>query len=53
MGWLDTEKAKQLLGDRKCKNELSCVKGGLENLCRAAYVGDKSHLICLEKDQNN
>ena len=51
MEQLDMEKAKQILGDLKCKKELSCVKKGLEDLCRATNIGPKSHLVCLEKDR--
>ncbi len=51
MEQLDIEKAKQILGDLKCKKELSCVRGEFENLCRVTNIGQKSHLACLEKDR--
>ena len=51
MEQLNIEKAKQILGDLNCKKDLLCIRGGFENLCRAAYIGQKSQLMCLEKDR--
>ena len=44
---------KQILGGMRCPKDFKCTKIGLEQLCKAADIGDENCLECLEQDPSD
>ena len=47
---LTRERVEQILGDRACESELTCIDQDPEEMCRVMDIGQASYMICLEED---
>ena len=52
MKQLDTEKAEHMLGALKCGKGFTCIRRGVEVLCKATDIGVEGSLEWLEGDKS-